>query len=177
MERKPLKQNPQYATNALLISLLIHAYSSVQQEEKPPVQCNHFSWLKPIKVILSVCWCTRFYLYVRCCGSEVPGDTSGSPRVRQRAVCVCVCSVFSTVSPLGRSLTKVPSLPVEAWDPGASVHVCNYCTLTGHTVILFHIILVLLGLKKTEKAAFSFILSRFCSDVHKLTLQMKGHVQ
>lgn len=47
------------------------------------------------------------------------------------AAAMSLCSVFSTVSPLGRHLTKVLSFPIEARGPRGTCVCCNYCAVTG----------------------------------------------
>lgn len=57
---------------------------------------------------------------------------------------VCLCSGFSTVSPLGRRLTKVLSFPTE--DPGASVQLLHYYRTHSGSVLHSCLMIVLLGL-------------------------------
>lgn len=76
MERKPSKQNTQYSTNALLFSLLIHAYSSLQQE-KHLVQfickCRHTNRSNLLKLFV-VDQAFSFLCMCIVVPSEVSGD-------------------------------------------------------------------------------------------------------
>ncbi len=146
MERKPVKQNPQYSRNALLIfpsNSCIHFIVATKTSSEQHINEYHHSWSNLLqsfrllmqKLLVFLCVCIVVTVRSPVIRQKLPGY------VREQGYCVpvpagCLCSVVSTVSPLGRHLTKMPSFLKEAGDPGASVRAYSYCTITGHAASL-----------------------------------------
>lgn len=87
-----------------------------------------------------------------------------------------LCSVFSTVSPLGKCLSKVPSFPVEARDPGASVQLLHNYRTHSDSGLHSYLVMVLLRLfgymKRVGEKKICYFNTFF--SVMRVDL-MKGH--
>lgn len=133
----------------LISPLLTHARSSLQQEKQAStmrrwhvtvraVKPTARSYLNPVKNDV-VCRCSR------CCSIVVPARSPVlSQRVpllwdpRARATlrrCIAVLRFFHCLASGKMPEKATVCLPIEAGNPGARVHLSNYCTTTEHTVM------------------------------------------
>lgn len=138
MERKSLKHNPQYSRNALLIfpfSFMHTVHCSKKKHTVCYIKYHHSNWSNLLD--WSCLLMHKLLVFCACAllSQWAPQWLGRSSQGMWEQACwvLCVCAQVFPLSRLWEGVWQRCCLSLRKTQG----QVCNYCTITGHTAILF----------------------------------------